>query len=329
MYHRDKALGGDPRTVLTRMREYNALSEEYNEITRKAMQSGECSIIFATSSLSIGVDIDNVEDVVVFGDPVDTDEMLQMIGRIRPRFTSGNTDTRRGIIYFSPNASKRAAQAVAAKNQSSDKKFAALEGMNTETEMDITLAEIWLADCKVSDIDRQYENPEGEDLCRCLTCTKFPRISKRNPCQCNGSKCSPEPSLQTEKKPKQPPTILPGALTKPKKHQNLTAGMRTHGIERLKDFRLGIFRSTSLNLAPEFFFSNEEIKLVLDYFASLKEVSDLAQLLPKNKRLVNHHQDLMVCLQQLHGEFVSIRAREKLERAEGKKGKKAKEALIM
>lgn len=129
---------------------------------------------FATSSLSIGVDIDNVEDVVVFGDPVDTDELLQMIGRIRPRFTSGNTDTHRGTVYFSPNASKQAAQAVAAKNQSSDKKFAALEGMNTEAEMDITLAEIWLANCKVSDIDCQYKNPEGKDLCHCLTCTKFP-----------------------------------------------------------------------------------------------------------------------------------------------------------
>lgn len=84
MYHWDQELGSDPRTVLNQMREYNSLSEDYNQVTRTLMRSGDCSVVFGISSLAIGVDIEKVQDVVLFGDPLDLDELLQMLGRIRP-----------------------------------------------------------------------------------------------------------------------------------------------------------------------------------------------------------------------------------------------------
>ncbi|KAF9069379.1 hypothetical protein BDP27DRAFT_1520094 [Rhodocollybia butyracea] len=266
MYHYDKMHGGDPCTVLTHMREDNALLEDYNKITQTSMQSGECSIVFATSSLSIGVDVDNVQDVVVFGDPVDTNEMLQMIGRIRPDLKSENIEaSRRGIVYFSPNASKRAAQALAVKNHSSDRKFAGLEDA---AEMDITLAEIWVADCKVLDIDCQYAKPKDEDPCLCPTCLQYPQTQRPTPCTCSGPKCTPDYIVWTQTNPKSPSIVIPSALEKPKKHHSITAAMHVHGITQLKLLRLELFRSTSTNLAPEFFFTDEEIKLVLDYFVN-------------------------------------------------------------
>ncbi|KAJ3753061.1 P-loop containing nucleoside triphosphate hydrolase protein, partial [Lentinula raphanica] len=113
LYAYNKLLNGDPRTVLSRIREYNSLSKSYNESTRRLMQSGDCNLIIATSSLAVGVDIQDIQDVVVFGDPEDADQLLQMIGRIRRRYQETNeSSTYQGIVYFNANANKRAQETL-------------------------------------------------------------------------------------------------------------------------------------------------------------------------------------------------------------------------
>ncbi|KAH7878315.1 P-loop containing nucleoside triphosphate hydrolase protein, partial [Lentinula edodes] len=189
MYHQDKKSGGDPRTVLKRMREYTSLSAEYNEQTRVFMQSGDCLVVFATSSLAVGVDVDNVQDVIVFGDPEDVNELIQMIGRIRPRWQqSGNRPTHRGIIYFFPNASERAERAIILKDVTASSKFSELE--NAANEMDKGLAQLYRARCKTAEIDAQFQNPSNDKLCQCPTCRNFPFLPTQITCICSG--CVPE-----------------------------------------------------------------------------------------------------------------------------------------
>ncbi|KAJ3911355.1 P-loop containing nucleoside triphosphate hydrolase protein [Lentinula edodes] len=316
MYHRDQELGSDPRTVLNRMREYNSLSEDYNQVTRTLMRSGDCSVVFGTSSLAIGVDIEKVQDVVLFGDPLDLDELLQMLGHIRPNWDivpHGNKPTHRGIIYFSPNSLKRAEQSLTKHNKPSDQKITELE--DSEADMDIGLAEILTAKCKVENIDSQYENPEQDSLCLCPTCTARPPYKGKQQCFC--SNCYRDQPPLIRKIPKLPTTPLP-ALEPPKKHQKITASQRLHGTAELKRFRLQMFREAedkSCSMLPlELYFPDEEIQQVLDNFASLKEVEDIGRLLPRNHRLLIYRQQLFDCVNKLGAEFKEIKAAEKQKR---------------
>ncbi|KAJ3715175.1 P-loop containing nucleoside triphosphate hydrolase protein [Lentinula raphanica] len=151
LYQCDKTLGGSPLDVLSRIREYNSLSNTYNEMTRMLMQSGDCNIIIATSSLAVGVDIDNIEDVVVFGDPEDADQLLQMIGRIRPRYQQADDQSRyEGVVYFNSNARKRAEEAL----HTSSSMKAAMKSNGSDVGMDEGLAELYLSKCKIDGINK-------------------------------------------------------------------------------------------------------------------------------------------------------------------------------
>ncbi|KAJ4463461.1 hypothetical protein C8R41DRAFT_927391 [Lentinula lateritia] len=268
MYHWDQELGGDPRTVLNWMREYNLLSEDYNQVTQTLMRSGDCSVVFGTSSLAIGVDIEKVQDVVLFGDPLDLDELLQMLGRIRP------------------NWDIRAEQSLTKHNKPSDQKITELE--DSEADMDIGLAEILTAKCKVENIDRKQQ------------------------CFCSNYYQDQPPLIR--KIPKLPATPLP-ALEPPKKHQKITASQRLQDTTELKRFRLQMFREAedkSCSMLPlELYYPDEEIQQVLDNFASLKEVEDIGKLLPRNHWLLIYHQQLFDCVNKLGAEFEEIKAAEK------------------
>ncbi|KAF9061538.1 hypothetical protein BDP27DRAFT_1428837 [Rhodocollybia butyracea] len=249
------------------------------------MRSGECSVVFATSLLAIGMDVDNIEDVVIFGDPSDTDEMLQMIGRIRPNWQESNVrkPACQGIVYFSPKASKWAEQSLSKQAKSLDKKTAELEESSTDAEMDISLAEVFNAKCIIENIDHQYQNLEQDTPCLCPTCTARPRYKGERSCFC--SRCYQDQLPLTCKIPKPRTTLVP----------------------------------TIMMFPPEFYFPNEEIQLVLDNFASLKEAEDIGRLLPLNCQLVAYHQRLFDCLQILGTEFKEIKSAKKERCDEAKK----------
>jgi Lhr-like helicase len=77
----------EPRNQI---RTYNLLNlESYNEETRTLIDTEACAIVVGTTTIAFGVDIKCVRTVVVFGDPKDLDEMLQMIGRICVIYSGG------------------------------------------------------------------------------------------------------------------------------------------------------------------------------------------------------------------------------------------------
>lgn len=178
--------------------------------------------------------------------------------------------------------------------------------------MDIGLAGILTAKCKVKNIDSQYENPEQDSLCLCPTCTARPPYKEKQQCFC--SNCYHDQPPLIRKIPKLPTTPLP-ALEPPKKHQKITASQHLHGTAELKWFRLQMFREAedkSCSMLPlELYFLDEEIQQVLDNFALLKEVEDIGQLLPRNHWLLIYHQQLFDCVNKLGAEFKEIKAAEK------------------
>ncbi|KAJ3716789.1 P-loop containing nucleoside triphosphate hydrolase protein [Lentinula guzmanii] len=219
-HHKDKQMGGDPRTVLQRLRQYDSLSKEYNEVTRNLMRSQMCQVVIATSTLAVGIDLEGIEDVVIYGDPEDLDQMVQMIGKIRPEYRESAV-TRQGIVYFSANARKRAEESLA--------KHRMMTTLDDKPSiMDLGLAQFYLAQCKVEDLDRQYENSDSDVQCSCKTCIEIPPPSAHVPCLCSG--CSPE-TISTASSPSKPVNTASG-LALPAKHKRLTKPMRVHGAPR-------------------------------------------------------------------------------------------------
>ncbi|KAJ3817503.1 P-loop containing nucleoside triphosphate hydrolase protein [Lentinula raphanica] len=312
LYKCDKALGGDPRTVLKRIREYHSLSRNYNETTRTLMQSGECNIVIATSALAVGVDVDNVEDVVVFGDPEDTDQLLQMIGRIQPHYQETSDQiTYQGIVYFNVNARKRAEEALG----TSASMKAVMKSSGSDAGMDEALAELYLTKCKIKGIDQLYDNPLNDEPCSCPTCINSPPLPPKIPCQCSG--CALKLFIPN----------IPGesagdgrkASDEPKKPRGISLALRSHGMQELRQFRLELFRAAGPDvhtLPSSLFFTDKEMKKVLDNFHLLKEASDVTKMLEgfKNKRLMPHDLQLFAKIQALRQDFQRIQADEKRQK---------------
>ncbi|KAI1783743.1 P-loop containing nucleoside triphosphate hydrolase protein, partial [Ganoderma leucocontextum] len=98
-------------TVDEQIRMYNSLNwDSYNSETLRLMQTNPCPrVTIATDTLSVGIDIENIQDVVLydFTLPANTDDILQKAGRIR----DGRKGASRAIIYL-PRSAMETAQAV-------------------------------------------------------------------------------------------------------------------------------------------------------------------------------------------------------------------------
>ncbi|KAJ8095755.1 hypothetical protein PM082_022862 [Marasmius tenuissimus] len=193
--------------------------------------------------------------------------------------------------------------------------------------MDPGLASLVLAKCKVTAIDKLYENPPADSPCTCPTCTNSPPASRVETCNCSG--CVPEAgiaSIPKEKKKKDNHSALTSyGIELPKQHKRLSQVLRAHGTRELKAFRMQLFRMAdpqqSAFLAPELFFTNQEIKLVLDYFASIKNVDHVGSLMKGNSRFNGNEGRLWARLCVLEGEFAVIREEEKKRKVDEKKRK--------
>ena len=66
------------------IRLYNALnSANFNAETRTLMEEDStCLIAIGTDTMSVGVDISCIEDVIVIGEPEDVDDLFQKFGRV-------------------------------------------------------------------------------------------------------------------------------------------------------------------------------------------------------------------------------------------------------
>ncbi|KAJ7577493.1 hypothetical protein C8J56DRAFT_1113552 [Mycena floridula] len=217
---------GDIDTATQRIRTYNSLNwTTFNDATRELAEKSECAVVVGTTTIAVGVDLASVQDVVIFGEPADADELFQMLGRIRIKYDGLPSDAR-GIVYFLPKARERAEKALM-KLQSKPTGAQVLE-KDAANAMDSSLALLFLAPCKVDEQDRMYGNPSESDSkpCSCPTCQKFPRTPRRVPCDCSGCMVDFTPPMTARD------TTKPADLSLPPKGKHLTRILKKHGKAR-------------------------------------------------------------------------------------------------
>lgn len=210
-------LAVDPCTFI---RTYNALKwSDFNEVTLRVFREDSGTmVIIATDTLMVGVDLPNVEDVILATAPDTVDEMLQKIGR------AGRDSTRvrgaRGIVYVTKKTLEAARKQVC---KDGEKTTGSVVGAATVGSikggklLNPAMARMIVADCKTVAQDEIYQNPLHDDPCLCLACQLRPPQPPRTVCSCSG--CSPEPDAHPEAAPmpsisSPPPKPRPGCLTK-------------------------------------------------------------------------------------------------------------------
>ncbi|KAJ7573715.1 P-loop containing nucleoside triphosphate hydrolase protein [Mycena floridula] len=284
---------GDPETATKRIRTYNALNwPTFNEETRILVEKYECMVVIGTTTIAVGVDIANVQDVMIFGDPSDADEMFQMLRRIRVKYSDIPSDAR-GIVYFLSKSHERAEEAILkAKAKASGAKSLEKDAPNA---MDLSLALFVLALCKVDEQDRQYDNPSDTVPCSCPTCQKFPRLRRRVPCDCSG--CMPDFEPPMPERDQQPEDD-----SLPPKKDRLTVIIKEYGFAQFVQLRMKLYRSA-----------------ILDHFSLISSIEDLTKYINmENRHVAAQIRDIYEFVELLRPKFVEMRAQRKAELKEAR-----------
>lgn len=103
---------------------------------------------------------------------------------------NGQSRGARGIVYLPKNADDLARKVLERVNNpppTTQERPHAPKGLDA---VDRSTAELVLAPCYATVIDRLYNNPEVETPCRCEQCSTTPPLSR--PASCNCSRCQPE-----------------------------------------------------------------------------------------------------------------------------------------
>ncbi|KII83160.1 hypothetical protein PLICRDRAFT_33048 [Plicaturopsis crispa FD-325 SS-3] len=176
-----------------------------------------------------------------------------------------------------------------------------------ESTMDLSIAQMLLASCKVKEQDRQYDNPEV-DVPGCVP-------------ESDSALDDNIASGTQRKRSTQASTV--NAVPKNKR---ITRIMRAHGVKRLEKFRRSMWMSaderTTGFFPPSAFLPDDTIQTILDVFALLKTVEDVRDLVHDNPLLDEKHVQLFNILSELRVDFARIR----IETAEANKAKKLAKA---
>ncbi|KII90823.1 hypothetical protein PLICRDRAFT_547294 [Plicaturopsis crispa FD-325 SS-3] len=312
----------DIETRRKRIRLYNSLNwPTFNAETLELLHSAlDAQVTIATDTLSVGIDISDFSLVIVL-DPLDTDEYVQKIGRVGRdrRLVSGA----RGIVYVGANAAENARKVV------EERKENASEGKpQSTTGMDLSIAEMLLAECKVNEQNRQYDNPKNDVPCSCASCRENPPPPPPLRCSCSG--CVPEeeaivaetssaPTGKRKRRAKTKSNSIP-------QHKRVTRTMRAHGVERLEKFRRTVWMSADERktgwFPPDAFLPDDVIEVILNVFVLLKTPQDVADLVRDNSLLDGHHTKLFDVIVELRADFAQIR----IDAAAASKAKKIAKA---
>ncbi|KII90032.1 hypothetical protein PLICRDRAFT_108348 [Plicaturopsis crispa FD-325 SS-3] len=204
-----------------RIRLYNSLNwEDFNAESKRLFEEDpRCQILIATKTLSVGVDLSNVEDVVNADLPDDIDEYAQMAGRAG-RNKKVVKDPR--VITYVP---LNLVTALAKKDG---------RGASDPTaSLDPSIVALITAQCKVREQERQYENPLNETPCQCRSCKENPPTPRPALCSCSGCKPEPlDPRDETEKAKR-----VTGVTDVPKS-KRITGEMRSHAPESVAKLQM-------------------------------------------------------------------------------------------
>ncbi|KAI0730874.1 P-loop containing nucleoside triphosphate hydrolase protein [Earliella scabrosa] len=295
-----------------RIRMYNSLNwPQYNERTRELMRNDQrAQVIIATASFMVGVDLPNIADVILTQEPADADEWVQWGGRAgRDRSVVSDARVLTYVTKKAPEKARALLNSQAPEGAGNVRPPSSKK--TTHASMDITMAKILTATCKISIQNELYDNPSHEHLCTCRTCTAQPPPALSLPCTCSG--CSPEtPMADTPPAKKHDTNPVP-------RRQRLTRVMRKHGMECLERLREEIYdglehSARTRSLPPSAFLPSTVITAILDRFALLKTVDDLRALLDGRTHVLPHVEVLWKALQSLRVDFDAIRAKAKEER---------------
>ncbi|TRM57977.1 P-loop containing nucleoside triphosphate hydrolase protein, partial [Schizophyllum amplum] len=164
---------------------YNRLNTDgFNRNLIQLIVSSARIVVIATDTLSVGIDIEDIDTVIIL-DPHDIDDAWQKAGR------AGRNSVRvarpRVIIYVAAKTFNNPAGVLDA--ASSAMKQAPTSKAQIKLP-DTSIARLVMAACKTQEIDVQYGNDRTEQPCDCITCRTTPRARFPSPCECSG--CSEE-----------------------------------------------------------------------------------------------------------------------------------------
>jgi hypothetical protein len=253
-------------------------------------------IAIGTDTMSVGIDLSCVEDVVAVDNLEDVDDLFQKYGRVG-RNKKCVTDAR-GILYLAEGSAESAKQIVDAEASNG------LGKLRKGDTMDISIAQMVLANCKVDKQHCQYDNPKDDIPCNCQTSRENPPQHRVQPCNCSG--CIPElldePEVAKPITSESRPTIP--------RRDRLTKPMRELGTKTLQSFRMTLWENADEAecgmLPPIVFLPDSDIKSILDLFSLLKTEEDLTLLLSRNPFLINNYPALFAVICTLRNDFEPI-----------------------
>jgi hypothetical protein len=194
--------------------------------------------------------------------------------------------------------------------------------------MNISIALMVLADCKVEEQNSQYDNPSEEAPCTCPMCEKYPRPPRPFPCNCAG--CQPETPTARDNREDNCDGQSMGedseAATKAvvmeevkRKQKVLMQEMRKVGLDKLVKMRMHIWRSSDIVSThmdpPEIYIPNSNFKIILDQFYDLTS-ADVVHQVVKNLRTASYIQEIYQCVKSLHIHFEVMERAKKDENAQ-------------
>ncbi|KAI0682787.1 hypothetical protein BC835DRAFT_1311383 [Cytidiella melzeri] len=225
-------------------------------------------IIIATDALMVGVDLPNVQDVILLSALPSVNNMLQKIGHAGRDHNL--VKDARGIVYVTKAQIVLADKAV--------KAISITKGCHAE--MNIDVARMILAWCYPAFQDILYANPShNHDPCSCLTCTKI--FSAVQP-DCNCSMCMPESKAA-------PDTL--GIKVKSRKRGTLTRRMHDVGVKALEAFCDDLYEDGGTSIAqipPYLFLPDAVCEGILDCLSSLTTAADLEPIIAECSYLLPH-----------------------------------------
>ncbi|KIM51544.1 hypothetical protein SCLCIDRAFT_1224439 [Scleroderma citrinum Foug A] len=137
-------LEGDPNRA-KRLRLFNSVNHEtYNDQTLKLWTSNDPTF----------------DDVIVYGEPPDTDELLQDYGRLRYL----KSVSPRAFLYMTKSAHTKAAQLLREVDDLPMLRHTRSTASDTDT-LQLSMARLIMAPCKVAQLDELYGNTLNEPPC--------------------------------------------------------------------------------------------------------------------------------------------------------------------
>ena len=281
------------------IRMYNAVNwPAYNVETQALFRNDpECRIIIATDILMVGVDFPNVQDVIVLGEPPDANNYFQKIGRAgRNRNLVPDP---RAIIYITKSAEKNAKLILDPLKPSTATSADKLPAL------DPSMASLILAQCKIKEQNRLYNNPDHATRCGCESCQASPTLPLT--CQCSGCVKDEEPEvLALASEGKLPSRRGPRGINKQERElaTKKLASFRHHLSHHLDFTGPEQFWILDVDILPD-----SVIKAIVDNFKRIGTLEDLTPFITHLKYLpTDQHDKLLSVLHQLDGDFAQLRA---------------------